>query len=162
MSIILTIVASPEKLHDRVVLFCSSISNRLAICKQPREFRFLGFFYIDVGYDARLVHNVLPILYLLPEFTSSSRQRIVSFSQIADLGLDDIEKVNNRLVSTHTLFDNDGNNAGDVSSPFEVNESEGTLKYFSFAYPILHALETGIRNRPTYLTFIMLSFLLSM
>ena len=31
MSIILTIVASPEKLHDRVVLFCSSISNRLAI-----------------------------------------------------------------------------------------------------------------------------------
>ena len=82
------------------------------------------------------MHNVLPILYLLPEFTSSSRQRIVSFSQIADLGLDDIEKVNNRLVSTHTLFDNDGNNAGDVSSPFEVNESEGTLKYFSFAYPI--------------------------
>jgi hypothetical protein len=31
MSIILTIAASPEKPHDRVVLFCSSISNRLAI-----------------------------------------------------------------------------------------------------------------------------------
>ena len=31
MSIILTIVASPEKLHDRVVLFCSSINNRLAV-----------------------------------------------------------------------------------------------------------------------------------
>lgn len=61
------------------------------------------------------------------------RQRIVSFSQFADLGLDDIEKVNNRLVSTHALFDNDGNKAGDVSFPFEVNESEGTLKYFAFA-----------------------------
>ena len=31
MSIILTIVSSPEKLHDRVVFFCSSISNSLAI-----------------------------------------------------------------------------------------------------------------------------------
>ena len=73
------------------------------------------------------------------------RQRIVSFSQFADLGLDDIEKVNNRLVSTHALFDNDGNKAGDVSFPFEVNESEGTLKYFAFAYPTLHALDTGTR-----------------
>ena len=73
------------------------------------------------------------------------RRRIVAFSQFADLGLDDIEKVNNRLVSTHALFDNDGNKAGDVSFPFEVNESEGTLKYFAFAYPILHALDTGTR-----------------
>ena len=73
------------------------------------------------------------------------RKRIVAFSQFADLGLDDIEKVNNRLVSTHTLFDNDGNKTGDVSFPFEVNESEGTLKYFAFAYPILHALDTGTR-----------------
>ena len=73
------------------------------------------------------------------------RRRIVAFSQFADLGLDDIEKVNNRLVSTHTLFDNDGNKTGDVSFPFEVNESEGTLKYFAFAYPILHALDTGTR-----------------
>ena len=68
------------------------------------------------------------------------RQRIASFSQFADLGLDDIEKVNNRLVSTHALFDNDGNKAGDVSFPFEVNESEGTLKYFAFAYPTLMPL----------------------
>ena len=73
------------------------------------------------------------------------RRRIVSFSQFADLGLDDIEKVNNRLVSTHALFDNDGNKAGDVSFPFEVNESEGTLKYFAFAYPILHALDPRTR-----------------
>ena len=73
------------------------------------------------------------------------RRRIVAFSQFADLGLDDIEKVNNRLVSTHALFDNDGNKTGDVSFPFEVNESEGTLKYFSFAYPILHALDAGTR-----------------
>ena len=41
--------------------------------------------------------------------------------------------------------DNDGNKTGDVSFPFEVNESEGTLKYFSFAYPILHALDAGTR-----------------
>jgi hypothetical protein len=73
------------------------------------------------------------------------RRRIVAFSQFADLGLNDIEKVNNRLVSTHVLFDNDGNKTGDVSFPFEVNESEGTLKYFSFAYPILHALDSGTR-----------------
>ena len=58
------------------------------------------------------------------------RRRIVAFSQFADLGLDDIEKVNK---------------TGDVSFPFEVNESEGTLKYFAFAYPILHALDTGTR-----------------
>ncbi len=32
-----------------------------------------------------------------------------------------------------------------TSKPFEVNESEGTLKYFSFAYPILHALDAGTR-----------------
>lgn len=73
------------------------------------------------------------------------RRRIVAFSQFADLGLNDIEKVNNRLVSTHVLFDNDGNKTGDISFPFEVNESEGTLKYFSFAYPILHALDSGTR-----------------
>ena len=73
------------------------------------------------------------------------RRRIVAFSQFADLGLDDIEKVNNRLMSTHALFDNDGNKTGDVSFPFEVNESEGTLKYFSLAYPILDALDHGHR-----------------
>ena len=73
------------------------------------------------------------------------RRRIVAFSQFADLGLNVIEKVNNRLVSTHVLFDNDGNKTGDILFPFEVNESEGTLKYFSFAYPILHALDSGTR-----------------
>ena len=63
------------------------------------------------------------------------RRRIVAFSQFADLGLDDIEKVNNRLVSTHAQFGENGDKAGNVSFPFEVNESEGTLKFFSFAYP---------------------------
>lgn len=48
-------------------------------------------------------------------------------------------------MSTHALFDNDVNKAGSVSFPFEENESEDKLKYFAFAYPILHALDTGTR-----------------
>ena len=73
------------------------------------------------------------------------RRRIVSFSKFADLGLDDIEKINNRLVSTHAQYDNEGNKTSNISFPFEENESEGTLKYFAIAYPILHALDTGTR-----------------
>lgn len=37
------------------------------------------------------------------------RERIVEFSKYADLGIDDIEKVNDRLVSIHTQYDDDGN-----------------------------------------------------
>lgn len=73
------------------------------------------------------------------------RERIVEFSKYADLGIDNIEKVNDRLVSTHIQYDENGNNLGDVSFSFKGSESDGTLKYFSLAYPILHSLDTGGR-----------------
>lgn len=73
------------------------------------------------------------------------RERIVDFSKYADLGIDDIEKVNDHLVSTHTQYDDDGNRTGDITFSFKRNESDGTLKYFSLSYPILHALDTGGR-----------------
>jgi AAA15 family ATPase/GTPase len=73
------------------------------------------------------------------------RQRIVAFSQFADLGIDNIEKTDGRLVSSHSLFDEKGNKTGYAMFPFEENESEGTIKYFALAYPILHALDTGSR-----------------
>lgn len=73
------------------------------------------------------------------------KERIVDFSKYADLGIDDIEKVNDRLVSTHTQYDDDGNKTDDITFSFMRNESDGTLKYFSLSYPILHALDTGGR-----------------
>lgn len=73
------------------------------------------------------------------------KERIVDFSKYADLGIDDIEKVNDRLVSTHTQYDDDGNKTGDITFSFKRNESDGTLKYFALSYPILHALDTGDR-----------------
>ena len=73
------------------------------------------------------------------------RQRIVAFSKYADLGIDNIEKNGNNLQSVHTQYDADGNAMKSIIFPFAENESEGTVKYFALAYPIIHALDTGER-----------------
>ena len=73
------------------------------------------------------------------------RQRIISFSKSADLGIESIKKMDNHLVSTHIQYDKDGKTAKEIIFPFTENESEGTIKYFGLAYPIIHALDTGGR-----------------
>ena len=73
------------------------------------------------------------------------RKLIVTFSQFADLGIEDIYKVNDEVVSSHVQYDDDGREVQTVSFPFADNESEGTVKYFQLAYPIIDALEKGKR-----------------
>ncbi len=73
------------------------------------------------------------------------KQRIVEFSRYADLGIEDIEKIDNTIVSTHTQYDEEGNEVKSITFPFKKNESEGTIKYFSLAYPIIDALDNGKR-----------------
>lgn len=73
------------------------------------------------------------------------KQRIVDFSRYADLGIENIEKVNNAIISMHTQYDDEGNEVKLVNFPFKKNESEGTIKYFSLAYPIIDALDNGKR-----------------
>lgn len=73
------------------------------------------------------------------------KQRMVDFSRYADLGIENIEKVNNVIISTHTQYDNEGNEVKLINFPFKKNESEGTVKYFSLAYPIIDALDNGKR-----------------
>ena len=73
------------------------------------------------------------------------KQRIVEFSRYADLGIENIEKVDNTIISTHIQYDDEGNEIKFVTFPFRKNESEGTIKYFSLAYPIIDALDNGKR-----------------
>jgi len=73
------------------------------------------------------------------------RQRITAFARYADLGIEDIEKIDNRIVSRHTQYDNEGREQANVTFAFTRNESEGTIKYFSLAYPIIDALDNGKR-----------------
>ena len=73
------------------------------------------------------------------------KQRIVEFSRYADLGIENIEKIDNTIVSTHTQYDDEGNEVKAVTFPFRKNESEGAIKYFSLAYPIIDALDNGKR-----------------
>ncbi len=73
------------------------------------------------------------------------RKRIVDFSKYADFGIDDIYKVNDEVVSSHTQYDDDGNASKRISFPFSANESEGTIRYFKLAYPIIDALDHGKR-----------------
>ena len=73
------------------------------------------------------------------------RQRIVEFSKFADLGIEDIEKSDNHILSRHLQFDADGAIRGDAVFPFQNMESEGTVKYFSMAYPVINALDKGLR-----------------
>ncbi len=73
------------------------------------------------------------------------RERIVAFSQYADLGIEDIEKSGDRVTSRHNQYDAEGRVTQSVSFPFLDNESEGTIKYFSLAFPIIDALDHGKR-----------------
>lgn len=73
------------------------------------------------------------------------KSRIVEFARYADLGIEDIEKIDNTIVSTHIQYDSDGNEVKNITFPFKKNESEGTIKYFSLAYPIIDALDNGKR-----------------
>lgn len=74
------------------------------------------------------------------------KQRIVEFSRYADLGIENIEKIDNTIVSTHTQYDDEGNEVKSCYlSHSGKNESEGTIKYFSLAYPIIDALDNGKR-----------------
>ena len=48
-------------------------------------------------------------------------------------------------MSTHTQYDEEGHEVKTITFPFRKNESEGTIKYFSLAYPIIDALDNGKR-----------------
>lgn len=71
------------------------------------------------------------------------RKRITYFARYADLGIERIDKIDNRIVSTHRQYDNEGRETNDVVLSFSGNESEGTIKYVSLAYPIIQALDNG-------------------
>lgn len=73
------------------------------------------------------------------------RRRIIEFARYADLGIEEITKVDNRLVSQHKQYDDEGKEKNSVSFTFNKNESEGTIKYFSMSYPIIDALDNGKR-----------------
>lgn len=75
----------------------------------------------------------------------SIRKRITTFARYADLGIEDISKIDNRLVSRHRQFDEEGLETKDVAFSFNKNESDGTIKYFSLSYPIIDALDNGKR-----------------
>ncbi len=76
---------------------------------------------------------------------SKLRKRIVEFSKYADLGIEDIYKINDDVVSSHVQYDENGKEKQIISFPFKNNESEGTIKYFQLAYPIIDALDNGKR-----------------
>lgn len=73
------------------------------------------------------------------------RERITAFARYADLGIENITKIDNRIVSRHRQFDDEGREVNNLSFSFNKNESEGTIKYFSLAYPIIDALDNGKR-----------------
>ena len=73
------------------------------------------------------------------------RRRIIEFARYADLGIEEITKVDNRLMSQHKQYDDEGKETNNVSFTFNKNESEGTIKYFSLSYPIIDALDNGKR-----------------
>ena len=49
------------------------------------------------------------------------------------------------MLTYHTQYDEDGKDTAAVTFSMTDNESEGTVKYFSLAYPILDSLENGKR-----------------
>ena len=73
------------------------------------------------------------------------RERITAFARYADLGIENITKIDNRIVSRHRQYDDEGREVNNVAFSFSRNESEGTIKYFSLAYPIIDALDNGKR-----------------
>ena len=100
-----------------------------------------------------------------------AKARILDFTKFADLGIDDIqlvqeagletkfkgtnpqselaltkllvEKNNNSLFSFHQKFDKDLNEKELVQFLFSQSESEGTMKYFGLAGPIIDTLDNG-------------------
>ena len=72
------------------------------------------------------------------------RRRIVEFSKYADLGIEDIHKVNNDIVSTHILYDDEGRVVNGVDF-FAKRKSDGNMKYFRLAYRIINELDNGKR-----------------
>lgn len=75
----------------------------------------------------------------------NARVKIVNFSRYADLGMEDITKGDAGVLSSHTSYDIDGNAVGRTVFPMKETESDGTIKYFSLAFPIIDALENGKR-----------------
>ena len=75
----------------------------------------------------------------------SLRDRITRFARYADLGIESITKIDNRIVSNHRQYDDEGREVNNVTFSFNGNESEGTIKYFSLSYPIIDALDHGKR-----------------
>ena len=73
------------------------------------------------------------------------RDRITRFARYADLGIESIAKIDNRIVSNHRQYDDEGREVNNVAFSFNGNESEGTIKYFSLFYPIIDALDNGKR-----------------
>ena len=73
------------------------------------------------------------------------RERITVFARYADLGIENITMIDNRIVSHHRQYDNEGREVNNVAFSFSRNESEGTIKYFSLAYPIIDELDNGKR-----------------
>ena len=71
------------------------------------------------------------------------RLRITNFAKYADLGIDSIVKIDNRIVSNHRQFGDEGRETNNVAFSFSGNESEGTIKYFSLSYPIIDTLDNG-------------------
>ena len=74
-----------------------------------------------------------------------TRRKMVDFSRYADLGIEDITKSDAGVLSSHTRYDNNGRPEGTASFSMTGAESEGTVKYFCLAYPIIDALEKGKR-----------------
>lgn len=100
-----------------------------------------------------------------------SKERILDFTKFADLGIDDIqlvqgavsdinvkgnnpkteealkkvflEKTVNSLFSFHQKFDKELNEKELVQFLFSQSESEGTVKYFGLAGPIIDTLDNG-------------------
>lgn len=101
----------------------------------------------------------------------ASKARILDFTKFADLGIDDIqlvqeavadmnvkeidgrkemalkklfvEKNSNSLFSFHQKFDKELNEKELVQFLFSQSESEGTIKYFGLAGPIIDTLDNG-------------------
>lgn len=74
-----------------------------------------------------------------------TRNRMVEFSRYADLGIEDISLSELGVLTSHTQYDDEGRKTASVTFSMKESESEGTVKYFSLAYPILDTLEHGKR-----------------
>ena len=74
-----------------------------------------------------------------------TRTRMVEFSRYADLGIEDISLSELGVLTSHTQYDDEGRETASVTFSMKESESEGTVKYFSLAYPILDTLEHGKR-----------------